>query len=100
VELRTHLKKTGRNPKSLKSRKNIKRKEKKKNIKILASSPFLRWIFDFLGFDFGIKEDFETEENPFNLDVNGDGVTDAIGTDLDGDGVVDHLSIDTDGIMN
>jgi hypothetical protein len=69
----------------------------KKIIKILAYLPFLRWIFDLLGFDFGIEEDFEIEENPFNLDVNGDGVTDAIGTDLDGDGVVDHLSIDSDG---
>lgn len=67
--------------------------------KILAGLAFLKGILNLFGVDFGDDDDFEldSQEPDFNLDTDGDGIADAIGSDFDGDGVIDSVSIDTDG---
>lgn len=81
--------------------KRIKNPKIKKGIsnffKILAALAFVRSIIKIFGIDFGGDDELDVEENNFNVDTNGDGIMDSVGTDLDGDGLYDSISIDTDG---
>ena len=81
--------------------KKIKNPKVKKGIsgflKILAGLAFLRSIISLFGIDFGDDNEIEVDNNNFNIDTDGDGISDAFGSDIDGDGIIDSVHIDTDG---
>lgn len=67
--------------------------------KILIALKFLKVFFDMIGLNTNDISDNSSglDNTPdFNLDTNGDGISDTLGNDFDGDGVVDSISIDTD----